>query len=380
MKIVFLSRSMDYGGAERQLATLAMGLKERSHDVCVSVLYGGGALEQRLRESNIRLIDLHKKGRWDVTGFLLRLAKMLRREQPDVIYSFLPIQNLLAGILSPLCRPAHIVWGVRASGFDLSGYDWMTRHSYLLERRLSGLPDLIIVNSQAGLSHMTGHGVGKSKLSFIANGIDCERYRADTDARRETRAGWHVGDGEQLVGWVARFDPLKDPHTFFRAAAQFAATNPSAKFVCVGDGPTAMMQELTAASLELGLEQRLVWAGRRDDMPAVYNALDLFCLSSVSEGFPNVVAEAMACGVRCVVTDVGDAAAIVGETGLVVPPRQPEEMAAAIGKLLDDPKTASLPDPRARVLSEYNVDAMVKRTEAALETLLHPFENRTLGS
>ena len=106
-------------------------------------------------------------------------------------------------------------------------------------------------------------------------------------------------------------------------------------------------------------------------MPAVYSALDLLCLSSISEGFPNVVAEAMACGVRCVVTDVGDAAAIVGETGLVVPPGRPEEMAAAIQELLEGLNAPSLPDPRARILSEYKVDIMVERTEAAFESLLH---------
>ena len=370
MKIVFVIRSMDYGGAERQLATLAIGLTERSHDVCVSVLYGGGALEQRLDQSKVRLIDLHKKGRWDVPGFLLRLTGMLRREQPDVVYSFLPTQNLLTGLLKLFYRPARVVWGVRASGFDLSGYDWLTRQSYVFERRLSRLPDLIIVNSRAGLDHLAGPRNRTPKLRFIANGVDCERFRSDHAARRRIRSGWCVGEREQLIGLVARFDPLKDPHTFIGAAALLAAKNPNAKFVCVGDGPDTAKQTLIALSGELGLDRRLVWAGPCDDMPAVYSALDLLCLSSISEGSPNVVAEAMACGVRCVVTDVGDAAAIVGETGLVVPPGRPEEMAAAIQEMLEGSNAPSLPDPRARILSEYNVDIMVERTEAALESLL----------
>lgn len=369
MKIAFLTRSLEYGGAERQLAALALGLKARGDDVSIMMFYGGGPMEAELRQAGVPLIDLRKRGRWDLFALPLRLVKVLRRDRPDVVYSILPPQNLLAGLLRPAFRPTRVVWGIRASTFDLSGYDWLTRWSYTLERRLSSLPDLVIVNSQAGLNALIAGGFPVSKTRLVSNGIDCRRFRPDPGARQRVREEWGVADGEHLVGLVARFDPLKDPETFLNAAALLAAERKRSRFVCVGDGPAKITGQLRTLAQRLDLSDRMIWAGARNDMPAVYNALDVLCLSSISEGFPNVIGEAMACGVACVVTDVGDSARIVGGTGIVVPPRDPGALAEGWRRMLElsAKDRAELGDRvRSRIQEAFSIEALCRNVTQAL--------------
>ena len=208
------------------------------------------------------------------------------------------------------------------------------------------------------------------KTVVVPNGIDTNRFQPAPDLGRQVRADWGVSDREPLIGLVARFDPLKDHRTFLSAAAILAGKRPDLRFACVGDGPADYRTELHELGQSLGLDGRLIWAGERDDMPAVYNALDFLCLSSFSEGFPNVVGEAMACGKPCVVTDVGDASAIVGNTGIVVPPRDPERLAQGCREMLDRLAVVNPPDTRQRILAEFGRDAMVSRMEHTLANVL----------
>ena len=372
MRISFLVRSLDYGGAERQLVALAIGLKARGEDVRVIALYGGGLLTTRLQHAGVDVVDVGKRGRWDVLGFAARLIVSLRRLRPDILYSFLPVQNLIAGLVRPTIRSTRVVWGVRASTFDLSTYDWLSRQSYLMQHRLSFLPDLVIVNSQAGWNNLTACGYPASKIRRISNGIDCAYFRRDREAGLGVRRKWGVADGDRVVGIVARFDPLKDIETFVRAAALLAAGRSDLRFVCVGDGPIAMADDLQALARRLGLGKSLVWAGARHDMPAVYSALDLLGSSSISEGFPNVVGEAMACGVPCVVTDVGDSAHVVEDTGVVVPPRDARAFSDGLYRLLamtseehDDLAVRA----RARIQADFSVDALCTETSRVLADL-----------
>ena len=128
--ILFLVRSLDRGGAERQLIVLAKGLASRGHAVSVAVFYGGGVYENELAEAGIRVINLGKTGRWNILLFLNRLMRLLRKERPTVLHSYLGVPNILAAALKPLLPGTRIVWGVRASNVDLSHYDWLLRLAY----------------------------------------------------------------------------------------------------------------------------------------------------------------------------------------------------------------------------------------------------------
>jgi glycosyltransferase involved in cell wall biosynthesis len=210
----------------------------------------------------------------------------------------------------------------------------------------------------------------------VPNGIDLQAFRADRRSGLGLRRQWGVARDERLIGLVARLDPMKDHGTFLAAISAFIDSGCTARFVCVGDGPEDYRRVLQADADRRGLAGHLVWAGSQSDMPGVYNALDLATLTSAfGEGFPNVLGEAMACGVPCVATDVGDAAEIIGDTGMVVPKGDPAALAAAWRQALDRlDKEGDLPGARARerIVARFGVETMIERSEALLQRLLPP--------
>lgn len=374
MRITLLTRSLELGGAERQLCLLAQGLKARGHDARVVSFYPGGPLTAMLTEAGVPVASPGKAGRWDLAGFAGRLAGLLRAGAPEVVYSFLDTPNLAAAWLKPWLRGAKVVWGVRASDMDLSRYDWFARLAGRLPALAAGGADLIIANSRAGAEQARLRGLPAAKLMVIPNGIDTARFFPDPAAGRVWRTHWGVAPGEDLVGVVARLDPMKDLPTFLGAAAIMREARPGSRFVVVGGGPADYAAGLKALGRELGLAGALTWAGPQTDMPGIMNALDLCVLpSAFGEGFPNVVGEAMACQVPCLVTEVGDAAWVVGEADLAVPPRQPEALAMAALSLL-----ARTPEERAelgmrlraRVVERFSLEGMVAATERALAGVL----------
>ncbi len=366
MRILFLIPSLEVGGAETQLVHAANGLAARGHEVSVAVHYPGGALERRLE--NVRVIQLHKAGRWDLPFFSFRLVRAVRSFGPDAVCSFLGTPNILAAALRPLLRPARIVWSVRSSDMDLSRYGWASRLGAWLEIRLSPLADRIMVNSQAGKGHALSRGMDGSNMLVVPNGFDVDRFAPDPEAGRALRRELRVPGNAFLVGLVARLDPMKDHGTFFKAAELAAQQDETLRFACVGDGP--LREELAECGPALALGERLIWAGPRADMPAVYNALDLCCLSSMTEGFPNVLGEAMACGTPCVTTDVGDAAHLVGDCGLVVPPRSPEALARGMLDMTARIRAGQAGDPRARIVERFSLSRMFESIESLLSKVL----------
>jgi glycosyltransferase involved in cell wall biosynthesis len=373
LRIALLIRSLNYGGAEMQLTILANGLAQMGHPVSVFVFYPNGPLCERL-SPEVVVRCLGKRGRWDVMGFLRSLFQVLHEEQPDVLYSFLPVANLMA-CLARLCSPRlRLVWGVRASDMDLARYDWLSKLTYWLERRFSRYPRLIISNSGAGRRYAVSRGFpDDGRFIVIPNGIDVDRFQPEAGQPSAVRAEWGVSPGEILVGIVARLDPMKDYPNFLQAAARVERAEPGVRFVSVGAGPEDYAAVLKEHARSLGLEKRIIWAGPRSDVSAVYNALDLLVSSSAfGEGFSNVLGEAMASRVPCVATDVGDAREILGDSGVVVPPSNPEALASGILALLDRSRLerASLAaSARKRIAENFSTEAMVRRTEAALVSM-----------
>lgn len=369
MKIVILVRSLHYGGAERQLVALAGGLRKRGHSVIVATFYPDGPLQTDLEHAGVSVHIFEKKGRWDVFGFLIRVFRYLRNEAPEILHGYLVVPNLLTVILKPLLPKIKVVWGVRASDMDLNQYDWLARLTFNLSRLLSRFTDLIIVNSVCGRIYHEKQGYPIEKMTVIPNGIDTERFVPSGENRKRLRDEWKVGEDEKLIGLVGRLDPMKDHPTFLKAAAILMGERADVYFVCVGDGSKDYCEMLHQMSVDLGLAERLVWAGARADMQAVYNALDIATSASITEGFPNVVGEAMSCGVPCVVTDVGDSAVIVGRMGFVVPPRDSRSLAEAWKQCLLDELRAPRMQMRERIICQYSLQSLIDNTEEALNRL-----------
>ena len=365
IRVAFLIRSLDRGGAERQLATLVKALNKDRFDVTVITFYSGGYFENELAESNIRLISLRKRGRWEVFRFLWRLIGELKRLHPDILHSYLVEPNLIVVLLKPLLRSTKIVWSVRASNMKLERYDWFARLNFNLQRFLSRFPDLIIANSEAGRAYQLARGFRAQRFIVIHNGIDTLKFKPNRELGKRIRESWRVTEKTVLIGLMARLDPMKDHPTFLKAAAVLCRGHSDLRFVCVGSGPEDYAKSLRRLADEHGITDRLIWAGERDDMPEVYNALDIACSSSLSEGLPNTIAEAMACGVPCVVTDVGDSALLVGDTGIVVPPNDPQALAQALAECITMPASMR-GNPRSRIEERFAVSQLVNNTTAAL--------------
>lgn len=367
MKIMFLIRALDYGGAQRQLATLAKGMHEQGYPVVVALFYPGGALEKDLREVGVPIWSLEKRHRWDAAGFLMRLIQAIKQEQPDVLFAYTGgTANILTAVLRPLFPRLRVVWSVRASNTNTSQYERLTQFLMQLQRVLSRFAHLIVANSQAGAESFARFGFPRAKMVVIPNGIDTQHFTPVPENGQRVRIEWGVREDEKLIGIVARFDMLKDHPTFLKAAALLAQERDDVRFVCVGDGAPTYRQELHRLGEGLGLNGRLIWAGMRYDMPAVYSALDIATLSSVSEGFSNTIGEAMACGVPCTVTDVGDSAWIVGDTGVVVPARSAEQLCRGWHLLLDKIDRQYINGTRRRIVEHFSLGALVERTAAAV--------------
>jgi len=372
VKIFFLVRSLAYGGAERQLTLLSKGLCERGHDVVIAVFYSGGPLEKELKVTNVRILDLNKYGRWEIFGFLFRLIQVVRAERPHVLHGYLWVPNLLTVVLKPLFPNIKIVWGIRSSSRDLNQESWLERLSMKLNCWLSRFPDAIIANSQVGCNDYLAQGYPSEKMVVIPNGVDTEQFHPDPKARRRIRCEWGVIEQDHIVGIVGivgRLSPIKDHPNFLRAAALLAQERKDVRFVCVGDGAADYLQTLQVLAEELGLRESLVWNEARADMSAVYNALDIVVSSSTSEGLSNVIGEAMACGLPCVVTNVGDSAWVVGDTGEVVPPKDPVALKNAIERLLDQ-KPYGPTQIRQGIVDRLSVSNLVADTEHTLHALV----------
>jgi glycosyltransferase involved in cell wall biosynthesis len=372
---MFLTRDLGIGGAQRQLIELAIGLHRLGWGVKVVTFYHGGRLESRLHDAGVEIYCLEKSGRWDVLAFMRRLVNLVRRDEPDIIHGYLDTPNVVLALLRPWLGQARLVWGIRASNMDSARYDRLAAIESWLAALFSRIADLIICNSEAGRAYHEARGYPGSKMVVVPNGVDTQRFQPDEEARRAVRAEWAVRPQETLIGIVARLDAMKDHSNFLRAAAQTAAIHPEARFVCVGDGPALYRDELIREAVALGLEGRVIWAGPRDDIHQVYNALDLaVSSSSFGEGFPNMIGEAMATGIACVVTDVGDSAAIVGALGWVCAPNDSAALAACMCDALRAPRR----DPavlRERVCTAFGSARLLERTVAELNRVTAPHVN-----
>lgn len=369
-RVVLLIRSLNRGGTERQLVNLARSLDRNRFDLTVLTFYPDGDFLKEICNSGIPVISLQKSSRWDVIGFFWRLLTQLRRIKPDIIYSFLVEPNLLTPFLKPFLRGARLVWGIRAANVQLEHYDWFARLNFKLQVFFSRFADLIILNSNAARDYHFAQGLSTRNAIVIHGGIDPEVFKPDRPVGRLLRAELGIDPDAILIGLVARLDPMKDHATFIRAAGLVALQNEDAHFVCVGGGPAKYSEQLRSLTDENQISDRFTWAGERDDMRAVYNAMDIVCSASVSESMPNTIAEAMACGIPCVVTDVGDSALLVGDDGIVVPPNDSQALADGLSKCIDRLRNGQTANPRLRITENFDLVSMVNRTEAALTSLV----------
>ncbi len=366
LRVLHIITGLGQGGAESVLFRLATYPEANVEHVVVS-LTDEGIYGERLRAAGVAVHVLGmKRGRVSLGGFLA-LRALVAAERPDAVQTWMYHADLIGGLAARLAGVRAIAWGIRNSGEHLERSSRSARMVLRACALLSGrIPKAIVCAAQKSAERHADKGYDRARMVVIANGYDLSRYAPNAEARSRVRAQWGVPQDVPAIGCVARWDPLKDHANLLRAIAALVRDGRDAGLRCVliGRGMETDNAELGALVDKLGLRDRLVLAGPSDDVPAAMNGLDLHVLSSCAEGFPNVVAEAMACGVYCVVTDVGDAAYIVGDAGVVVPPEQPEALARGIETALREVAARGRERAgeagRARVLENFDIARMVQ--------------------
>jgi glycosyltransferase involved in cell wall biosynthesis len=370
LRVLFIVWKLGGGGAERQLANLAVGLANRGHAVVVGVYYAGGEYEHHLSGTSVRVVSFEKRGFWDFGSFFRRVVRCVWEFSPTIVHGYMDTGNIVATWVRPFAPKARVVWGIRGSRLEWHKYDRVGRILFQVNRVASRAAHMIVANSHVAADEMVRAGYPLQRMRVIPNGIEVERFRPSPGQGQAFRAEWGISPGSRVIGMAGRLDPMKDHATFVRAAQLLAARRPDVQFVCVGEGLEPYRSAALATLETARLGSRLQWRGQVRDMPAFYSALDLLTSTSAfGESFSNVAAEAMACGVPCVMTDVGDARDILGETGLVVPPRDPEALAAAWETMLNRTSPELSAACRRRIEENFSVERLVEATEHALYEL-----------
>ncbi|MGE5471033.1 MAG: glycosyltransferase family 4 protein [Bacteroidota bacterium] len=364
MKILHIISNLSQGGAEAVLSRLIMSSPTDTIHVVVSLM-GDSYYGPRLRAAHVRVHTLdNPRGRMTFAS-VLKLRGIIVAEAPDAVQTWMYHADLVGGLIARLTGIKKIFWNIRHSNFDFAESSFATRLVARACAKLSRIiPNVIVCCSeQAAMVHQE-FGYRKDKFIVIPNGYDLARFSQDDSGRALVRAEWGVSDNEILLGLVARWNSQKDHSNLLHALAILNVTNNNLRCVMVGAGMGPDNIAMTDLIRLLGLSDKIILAGPRDDIPRVMNALDLHVLpSSHGEAFPNVVAEAMACGTSCVVTDVGDAALIVGETGWVVPPQNTKALAQgiedALAALRKDGRAILGRICRARIEQNFSLDKMI---------------------
>lgn len=345
MRIMHVITDLSAGGAQAMLLKLLSIGNETLTPTVVSLM-GEGVIGKRIAELGIPVFYLGLT-RGPVDPFrALSMIRLARRIRPQLIQGWMYHGNLVASLAGlSLNGRAPVLWNIRQTVYDLSlerrMTAWVIKASALFARH----PAAIIYNSRTSAEQHESLGYSITKRVMIPNGFNCEVFRPDEAAYRSLREELGIREDAILVGLIARYHPMKDHEGFLRAAGMVARRYPAVRFVLAGTGIGLDQPALLKAVADHDLNGRIFLLGERSDIPRLNAALDIACSGSAwGEGFSNSIGEAMACGVPAVVTNVGDSAHIVGETGLVVPPRDPESIAEAIGRLLD-----ADPDERKKI-------------------------------
>jgi glycosyltransferase involved in cell wall biosynthesis len=367
MRVMHVITGLSTGGAETMLLKLLSAASGSMEHVVVS-LGEEGTIGPRIAALGVPVHCLGLRRNAPNPFRALSILPLARRIGPQLIQGWMYHGNLMASMAALALRhKPPVLWNIRQTVYDLRRERWLTAKFIRLGARLSSRPAAIIYNSQTSATQHESLGYGAEKRVIIPNGFDYQLLRPDEAARKAVRTELGIADNTVLVGLVARYHPMKDHVGFLQAAAMIARSYPQTRFVLAGAGVSSTQPELVKAIQQNELWDCVMLLGERSDIPRLNNAFDIGCSASAwGEGFSNSIGEAMACGVPCAVTDVGDSAYIVADTGLVAPPRASEALAKAIAGLIEIGRSGRQQlgtKARQRIETEFSLPAIVRRYE-----------------
>jgi glycosyltransferase involved in cell wall biosynthesis len=365
-RILHIITSLQMGGAEMALYRLVSTLAPEFFQHSVISLTNDQPVGNLIRPLGIPVesLGLHA-GSFD-PRIVFRLKKRISSFNPDIVQTWMYHADLLGGIAAKLAGSYPVVWNIRHTITDKGSLKASTyliaRTNALLSRFL---PVKIICNATAGKQTHVAMGFDENKMLVIENGFDLSQFYPDEDSRDSVRHELGLSGNGYLIGMAGRYNPQKDHATFIRAASLLLQKRQDVYFLLWGNNVDNENLVLTGLIKTLCLQDRVLMLGLRMDTQRLYSSLDIATLSSAyGEAFPQVIGEAMACGVPCVVTDVGDSARVVESTGRVIPPRDPKSLANAWDELLSMPEAVRTNlglSARERIKSLFSLEATTEK-------------------
>jgi glycosyltransferase involved in cell wall biosynthesis len=362
--VTHIITGLETGGAETMLLRLMQFVDCEKFPPRVISLTGNGPIGREIEALGIPVFALGMDPARPSLSDFIRLVRELKANPPAVIQTWMYHADLIGGLAGCFVPHVKIVWGIHNSTLDPSTSKRSTHVIVRINAVLSRfVPAKIIACSQAAQKVHEAHGYQENRMVFIPNGFDLDDYQPNIGARARIRAELGIPSTAPVVGMAARFNPQKDHATFFLAAKELAAVFPDIHFMLCGDGISQENPGLVSMMSGFEKPENIHLLGRRMDMKDIYPSWDVAMLSSsYGEAFPLVIGEAMACGIPCVGTDVGDTAELIGNTGQTVLPREPGQLAEAVKKILllpDDERLALGRKARNRILENYEIRKIV---------------------
>jgi glycosyltransferase involved in cell wall biosynthesis len=366
-KVFLVHPNLRIGGAERQIGYL-LKWYDRSYVELILVVFSDpkSIARELSRQYKFKMLNLGDDTQPGLVKRLVYLYRLIKREKPEVVYTFLPNTNLINATLSFFVRSHSVVWGLRASSFSATRFGWKGNVATWVTPFLSNRVDLLISNTVTGLEEYQKSGVQLKKAVVIPNGIDSEAFAPRKEERDSIRRELGITSELLVIGMVARIVDWKGYDYFLQAAELLLKQQKlNVGFLCVGSGDSSLEEKYKNISEQAPLKGRCYWLGERDDVDRVLNAMDILTVASVEgEGFPNAIGEAMATGIPVVSTDIGDSRYVLGDTGLITEAANAEAICHGWTTLLSEPalRGSFQKKGRTRILETYSVSRCVTKT------------------
>jgi glycosyltransferase involved in cell wall biosynthesis len=374
MKILYIISGLSTGGAEMMLYKLLSVIDRDIFEPVVISLTDYGSLGNNIKNLNIDVYKIGMKAGFPNPFKVWHFIKLIRKINPELIQGWMYHGNL-AALLAKYVLPNRVflLWNIRHTPDDLKKEKCLTALVIRLGAKFSSHSDRIIYNSNVSEQKHKLLGYDNKNKSIIPNGFNCEQFKAFDNAKSKLRHSLGLKKDTLLIGLVARYHIMKDHVTFLHSAGKLNKTYPEIHFVLVGQGVDKNNPLLIKLIEDLKITENVHLLGKRMDVDEITAGLDIACSSSSwGESFSNAIGEAMACGIPCIVTDVGDSARIVGESGIVVKPGDGKAFTGAmitLIKMSSEERMGLGKLAKNRIIKHFSLNLVIKQYEDMYQNL-----------
>ncbi len=371
-KIVHIITGLNNGGAEAVLYRLCK--YDRMNEHIVISMMDNGKYGDLLKAENIEVHTLDMPiGKLTLSG-IFKLYKLIRLKKPNVVQTWMYHANLIGGIIAKIARVKKIIWGIHHSSLDKKANKRSTILIAKFSAKLSRfIPSDIVYCAEKSYQVHSDIGYKCKSMQVVANGYELDKFYPNKKNIENLTNNLNLNFTKNIIGFVARFDELKDHDNLFQAL-KLLKQKVDFKCLLIGANMFETNNELIKLIRKYDLMENILLLGERSDIANLMNLLDIHILSSHSEAFPNVLCEAMACGTPCITTDVGDAGFIVKSTGWIVPIRNPIELSNGILSAINEKNENSEKfskrqlQSRERIVNNFSMETMIEKYKNIWDT------------